>query len=42
MYCVNCGVKLEDTEKRCPLCQTVCYHPDILRPAAKPLYPDAQ
>lgn len=42
MYCVNCGVKLEDTEKHCPLCQTVCYHPDILRPAAKPLYPDAQ
>lgn len=42
MYCVNCGVRLEDTEKRCPLCQTICYHPDIQRPAAKPLYPDAQ
>ncbi|MDE5619686.1 MAG: hypothetical protein K2I80_04065 [Ruminococcus sp.] len=28
-YCVKCGVKLEDSEKKCPLCQTVVYHPDI-------------
>lgn len=28
-YCVRCGVKLEDSEKKCPLCQTVVYHPDL-------------
>ncbi len=28
-YCVKCGVKLGDSEKRCPLCRTVVYHPDI-------------
>lgn len=40
MYCVNCGVKLADTEKSCPLCGTVCYHPDIPRKKAVPLYPN--
>lgn len=40
MYCVNCGVKLSDTEKRCPLCQTAVYHPDIPRQDAEPLYPE--
>lgn len=39
MYCVNCGVKLADTEKCCPLCGVAAYHPDILRQAAEPLYP---
>ena len=39
MYCVNCGVKLGDTEKYCPLCGTVVYHPDIQREKAEPLYP---
>lgn len=39
MYCVKCGVKLGDTEKKCPLCGTVVYHPDIPRPMAEPLYP---
>ena len=39
MYCVNCGVKLGDTEKKCPLCETVVYHPDIKRETAEPLYP---
>lgn len=39
MYCVNCGVKLADTEKKCPLCETVVYHPEINREAAEPLYP---
>lgn len=39
MYCVNCGVKLADTEKKCPLCQTVAFHPDIVRQPAEPLYP---
>jgi hypothetical protein len=42
MYCVKCGVQLEDTEKSCPLCGTRCYHPDIDRPAAEPLYPQEQ
>ena len=40
MYCVNCGVQLADTEKSCPLCGTVCYHPDIPQPKAIPLYPN--
>lgn len=40
MYCVNCGVQLADTEKSCPLCGTVCYHPDIPRQKAIPLYPN--
>lgn len=39
MYCANCGVKLSDTEKRCPLCGTKAYHPDIERPEVHPLFP---
>lgn len=39
MYCVQCGVRLADTEKKCPLCSTVVYHPDIQQPAVPPLYP---
>ena len=39
MYCINCGVKLADTEAKCPLCNTVVFHPDIERPVARPLYP---
>ena len=39
MYCVKCGVKLADTEKKCPLCETVAYHPDIKRDHAEELYP---
>ncbi len=39
MYCVNCGVKLADTEKICPLCGTVVFHPDIQQPPAQRLYP---
>lgn len=39
MYCANCGVKLADTEKRCPLCGTEAYHPDIKRPEVDPLFP---
>ncbi len=41
MYCANCGVKLADTEKSCPLCGTRC-HPDIVRAEAAPLYPGGQ
>ncbi len=39
MYCVNCGVKLSDTEKICPLCQTAVFHPDIRKTAGEDLYP---
>ncbi len=39
MYCVNCGVKLADTEKECPLCKTSVYHPDIKRNEGDKLYP---
>ena len=40
MYCMNCGVKLADSEKCCPLCGTRAYHPDLPLPNGKPLYPD--
>ena len=39
MFCVNCGVRLADTEKICPLCNTVVYHPDVQQGSAYPLYP---
>lgn len=26
-YCVNCGVELDATLKKCPLCETIVYHP---------------
>ena len=39
MYCIQCGVKLADTEKKCPLCGTIPFHPDIQRAEAEPLYP---
>ena len=38
-YCVKCGVELADTEKSCPLCSTVVFHPDIKKAEPKPLYP---
>ena len=39
MYCINCGVKLSDTEKKCPLCGTEVYHPTLKQGDASPLYP---
>ncbi len=39
MYCVNCGVKLADTEKTCPLCNTAVYHPSVKQADVRPLYP---
>lgn len=39
MYCINCGVKLADTEKRCPLCGMEAFHPDLVRGEAELLYP---
>lgn len=42
MYCVKCGVRLADTEKKCPLCETTVYHPELSREEAQPLYPTAK
>ncbi len=39
MYCIKCGVKLADTEKKCPLCATEVYHPALKQEEARPLYP---
>lgn len=39
MYCVNCGVKLADTENKCPLCNTEVYHPTVNQIKERPLYP---
>lgn len=39
MYCINCGVKLADTEKKCPLCATEVYHPTLKQAAEAPAYP---
>lgn len=39
MYCVKCGVKLADSEKKCPLCNTTVYHPEISQNDVQPLYP---
>lgn len=42
MFCIKCGVKLADTGKKCPLCGTVVYHPDLQQEDAPPLYPKNQ
>ena len=39
MYCVNCGVKLADTEEKCPLCNTAPGEPLNRREPARALYP---
>lgn len=39
MYCIKCGVELADTEKQCPLCKTVVFHPELMQEEATPLYP---
>lgn len=39
MYCINCGVKLADTEKKCPLCNTSVCHPNFMTDSEKKLYP---
>ena len=39
MYCVNCGVRLADTEEKCPLCNTAPGEPLVRREPAKALYP---
>ena len=30
-YCVECGVKLDESLKICPLCHTPVYHPNLLK-----------
>ena len=42
MYCINCGVKLADTEKQCPLCGVRVFHPDLAQPEGQRLYPEGQ
>ena len=39
MYCIKCGVKLAASEKKCPLCGTVPYHPELIREEGRSLYP---
>lgn len=37
-YCVNCGVKLKESEKVCPLCNTKVINPNNLKPEFIPAY----
>lgn len=39
MYCANCGIKLADTENKCPLCNTALGDVIERKVSAKPLYP---
>lgn len=39
MYCINCGVKLADSEKQCPLCGVRVFHPELTQPQGEKLYP---
>ena len=40
MYCIQCGIELADTEKKCPLCKTRVYHPELHQQPVTPLYPE--
>lgn len=39
MYCINCGVKLAPSEKKCPLCGVRVFHPELPQPDGAPTYP---
>ena len=39
MYCINCGVKLAEGERVCPLCQTEVYHPTLGSNSGERNYP---
>lgn len=39
MYCIKCGVELADSEKKCPLCNTHVFHPQLSAPGSEGLYP---
>ena len=41
MYCVNCGVELQQGAQRCPLCSLRVFHPEISEQPEAPLYPRA-
>lgn len=42
-YCVNCGVELHDSEKKCPLCDTVVINPNIISgDTAESVFPQEQ
>lgn len=40
MYCIKCGVKLADSEKKCPLCNTIVCHPEFEPNPDRALYPN--
>ncbi len=40
MFCVKCGVELDDSQKTCPLCKTPVFHPDIKQGEGEPSYPE--
>lgn len=42
MYCISCGVKLADSEKKCPLCGLEVYHPKLPRTLSESTYPTHQ
>ena len=42
MYCVKCGVRLADSEEKCPLCNTEVCHPVITREKGEALYPSGR
>lgn len=37
-YCVNCGVKLKKSEKKCPLCNTIVINPNKIKKEYEPVY----
>lgn len=37
-YCVNCGVKLKNSEKKCPLCNTKVINPNKVNSEYEPVY----
>lgn len=39
MYCINCGVKLADSENKCPLCNTVVPVVGVKKDNEQKLYP---
>ena len=40
MYCIKCGVELASSEKKCPLCGTAVYHPELYIKHTPSPYPD--
>lgn len=40
MYCIKCGVELEDSQKKCPLCETVVFHPELKQAEGEASYPE--